>query len=81
MLKQLENILRDKTFRMALRSKDDNDRCWVSDCPDIGLSIGYIRSRDLFVWACHAHMGKLLHEDNPEYFVDCPACGCEFGVN
>ncbi len=24
---------------------------------------------------------KILGEDSPEYTVDCPKCGCRFGVN
>lgn len=30
---------------------------------------------------CDAHMRQVADESNPEYSVECPNCGCCFGVN
>lgn len=29
---------------------------------------------------CEQHASKIALGDNPEYIVDCPNCGCRFGV-
>lgn len=30
---------------------------------------------------CAEHAKLVSHEGNPEYFEECPNCGCLFGVN
>lgn len=30
---------------------------------------------------CAAHASVVASYDDPEYIVDCPNCGCKFGVN
>lgn len=36
---------------------------------------------EVAAWYCEKHAYVVTGEGHPEYVVDCPACGCQFGVN
>ena len=45
------------------------------------LVLIFNRPQKQLVMVCNEHRSGILHADSPEYLVDCPNCGCEFGVN
>ncbi len=45
----------------------------------IFLAAGILNNQPKFY--CEEHAVAIADEGNPEYIVDCPNCGCKFGVN
>jgi len=56
--------------------------CAFGGCtaPADGLALGRLAHGRVASF-CGAHRGTVADEGSPEYVVDCPHCGCLFGVN
>jgi len=58
-----------------------NGKCEQVGCENEAISLVYSRSSKVVLRLCDG-CGDLVKEQGaPEYGVDCPNCGCEFGVN
>jgi hypothetical protein len=49
-------------------------------CIAQGRSYSWSKGHDLGLY-CEHHADIVSDENSPEYQVDCPNCGCLFGVN
>lgn len=56
-------------------------KCQYKDCEEVALWLAYSRHEKKVGAYCDFHYYQVLDEDYPEYGVDCPNCGCGFGVN
>ncbi len=60
--------------------------CQYENCnkPATTIACGHCRANighPIPACYCDDHAAKVGNEGSPEYTVDCPNCGCRFGVN
>jgi len=56
--------------------------CAFEGCENVATEVVKGRTGHPDIGAyCEAHAQEVEVEENPEYVVDCPNCGCRFGVN
>lgn len=70
----------------ALRKNDLGNLCSHSGCKNSATRPAAPHESDngekqALPWYCEKHAKEVSESKNPEYVVDCPACGCSFGVN
>lgn len=64
-----------------MRRLRKGQKCEYKGCDRDAEYIAYSRYlRQVGVY-CDWHTTRVTDEDSPEYEVDCPNCGCNFGVN
>ena len=62
-----------------MKTLTENNKCDV--CEKKANSVVYDREKGEVMIVCEDCRLKILEKGVPEYVVDCPNCGCEFGVN
>ena len=55
--------------------------CQYPGCNNKATCIAYGRSEKEPKLYCDAHAEVVCDQQAPEYVVNCPNCGCSFGVN
>ena len=78
---QIKDQTTGATLEKARRYELLGGNCWMPDCGDQGVVIIYDRVRKVFCWFCEKHSEYILNYTRPESIEECPACGCQFGVN
>lgn len=56
-------------------------KCENKDCNQDATCLAYSRYQKKVGVYCTWHANLVVDEDYPEYDVECPNCGCGFGVN
>lgn len=56
--------------------------CSFKDCKELGttIAVGHSGHFPLGIY-CDKHAQIVANDTLPEYTVNCPCCGCKFGVN
>ena len=57
------------------------DNCEWPGCLEMATDMVYNKRAMAVFHYCRHHADYVSNFDNPEYTVDCPNCGCVFGVN
>ena len=55
--------------------------CAWAECDKRGIHIAYDRDKGRPLYYCDKHVIEAAENRSPEYVVNCPNCGCRFGVN
>lgn len=84
LLKQLEP--EDLTKVLAglgvnLRARLVPGKCAQNDCGQPATETVYDKRNDAWLSCCELHAQQILDQDDPEYVVGCPNCGCRVAVN
>ncbi len=56
-------------------------KCEWEDCKEEATVLVYWKRNDKLLRLCDYHAAIVVDDRRPEYTVDCPNCGCRFGVN
>lgn len=65
---------------MVVKLESDS-KCEWPRCKEAGEVVAYGDDFEQIWLLCRCHANLVLNAPGPEYVVDCPNCGCEFGVN
>jgi len=58
-----------------------DQECENEKCNNKQICVVFSRHKDELMAVCEKCSEKIVEERAPEYVVDCPNCGCWFGVN
>jgi hypothetical protein len=56
------------------------DKC-IKGCGKQATELVYSRALGRIVKTCYDHYEIVMEEGSPEYYEDCPNCGCHIPVN
>lgn len=57
-------------------------KCEKDKCLNEATRIVYVRSEVYdVIFLCDKHTEEIQNDERPEYWENCPNCGCEYGVN
>ena len=60
-----------------------SNKCQYTGCDESASCLAYGRDGEITypISCCEEHADIIANQENPEYVVGCPGCGCRFGVN
>lgn len=64
-----------------MRVRELEGGCEYEGCTNKADHVVYDREEEVVKCLCSIHEYEVADSQAPEYIVDCPNCGCKFGVN
>lgn len=66
---------------MTVRHLEEANLCEIDGCDKKATEIAYDAVAGVVRFCCSDHREKVIEQDHPEYWDECPNCGCHKGVN
>lgn len=57
------------------------DKCTYEDCQEGSTDLVESRKLNKVIKTCYKHAEVVVEEENPEYTINCPYCGCWIPIN